>query len=74
LIDGVQVYRGKLIEAEDNMNCQMSDITVTHRDGRVAQVSWGSNPGRAAQKLTRSPVDHRLLSSSLVGTRFSSCS
>ncbi|XP_033123494.1 small nuclear ribonucleoprotein Sm D3-like [Antedon mediterranea] len=33
-----EVYRGKLIEAEDNMNCQMSNITVTFRDGRVAQL------------------------------------
>src|SRR6218665_1444963 len=31
-------YRGKLIEAEDNMNCQMANITVTYRDGRVAQM------------------------------------
>lgn len=33
-----EVYRGKLIEAEDNMNCQMTSITVTYRDGRVAQL------------------------------------
>ena len=33
-----EVYRGKLVEAEDNMNCQMSDITVTYRDGWVAQL------------------------------------
>lgn len=33
-----EVYRGKLIEAEDNMNCQMAEITVTYRDGRVAQL------------------------------------
>jgi small nuclear ribonucleoprotein D3 len=33
-----EVYRGKLLEAEDNMNCQMSNITVTYRDGRVAQL------------------------------------
>ena len=33
-----EVYRGKLIEAEDNMNCQMSNITVTYRDGRVTQL------------------------------------
>jgi len=33
-----EVYRGKLIEAEDNMNSQMSSVTVTHRDGRVAQL------------------------------------
>lgn len=29
------VYRGKLIEAEDSMNLQMSNITVTNRDGSV---------------------------------------
>lgn len=33
-----EVYRGKLVEAEDNMNCQMADITVTYRDGRVVQL------------------------------------
>lgn len=33
-----EVYRGKLVEAEDNMNCQMSNITVTGRDGRVSQL------------------------------------
>ena len=33
-----EVYRGKLIEAEDNMNCQMNSVTVTYRDGRVAQL------------------------------------
>lgn len=33
-----EVYRGKLIEAEDNMNCQMQNITVTYRDGRMAQL------------------------------------
>uniref|UniRef100_A0A8C0LGY5 Small nuclear ribonucleoprotein Sm D3 n=1 Tax=Canis lupus dingo TaxID=286419 RepID=A0A8C0LGY5_CANLU len=38
-----EVYRGKLIEAEDNMNCQMSNITVTYRDGRVAQLEQKPN-------------------------------
>ena len=33
-----EVYRGKLIEAEDNMNCQMVSVTVTFRDGKVAQL------------------------------------
>ena len=33
-----EVYRGKLVEAEDNMNCQMANISVTYRDGRVAQL------------------------------------
>ncbi|KAG2235218.1 uncharacterized protein EV154DRAFT_454618 [Mucor mucedo] len=33
-----QLYRGKLLEAEDNMNIQLRDITVTARDGRVSQL------------------------------------
>ncbi|KAG0171296.1 small nuclear ribonucleoprotein Sm D3 [Apophysomyces sp. BC1034] len=33
-----QLYRGKLLEAEDNMNIQLSEITVTARDGRVSQL------------------------------------
>ena len=33
-----EVYRGKLDEAEDNMNCQMSDVNVTFRDGRTHQL------------------------------------
>ncbi|KFB49966.1 small nuclear ribonucleoprotein Sm D3 [Anopheles ziemanni] len=33
-----EVYRGKLIEAEDNMNCQMTQVTVTYRDGRVSNL------------------------------------
>ncbi|KAF8773634.1 Small nuclear ribonucleoprotein Sm D3 like protein [Argiope bruennichi] len=33
-----EVYRGKLVEAEDNMNCQMSDVTVTYRDGQVGKL------------------------------------
>ena len=33
-----EIYRGKLLEAEDNMNCQMQNITVTSRDGRVTNV------------------------------------
>ncbi|CAD0099936.1 unnamed protein product [Aureobasidium mustum] len=27
-----------LLEAEDNMNCQLRDITVTARDGRVSHL------------------------------------
>ncbi|PNS18940.1 small nuclear ribonucleoprotein Sm D3 [Sphaceloma murrayae] len=43
-ISSGQVYRGKLIEGafsnhtEDNMNCQLKDITVTARDGRVSHL------------------------------------
>ncbi|KAF9438076.1 small nuclear ribonucleoprotein Sm D3 [Entomortierella beljakovae] len=32
------VYRGTLFEAEDNMNIQLKDITMTARDGRVTQL------------------------------------
>jgi len=31
-------YRGDLVEAEDNWNCQMSGLTVTSKDGRVTQL------------------------------------
>jgi hypothetical protein len=31
-------YRGKLDGAEDNMNVQMRDITLTARDGRVSHL------------------------------------
>ena len=33
-----ELYRGKLVEAEDNMNCLMGNLTVTYRDGRTAQL------------------------------------
>ena len=33
-----ETYRGKLIEAEDNMNLQMQAVTVTKRDGSVSQM------------------------------------
>ncbi|KAF8928403.1 small nuclear ribonucleoprotein Sm D3 [Linnemannia elongata] len=32
------VYRGTLFEAEDNMNVQLKDITMTARDGRLTQL------------------------------------
>jgi len=33
-----EIYRGNLVEAEDNMNCQMTNITLTARDGRVTTL------------------------------------
>ncbi|KAI9502910.1 small nuclear ribonucleoprotein Sm D3 [Coemansia spiralis] len=33
-----QLYRGHLIETEDNMNVQMKEITVTERDGRTSHL------------------------------------
>ncbi|KAI8893367.1 hypothetical protein BC833DRAFT_644652 [Globomyces pollinis-pini] len=32
------IYRGKLLDVEDNMNVQLKDITFTARDGRVAHL------------------------------------
>lgn len=32
------LYRGKLHEAEDNMNLQLTQVTVTARDGRLSQM------------------------------------
>ncbi|ESO11386.1 hypothetical protein HELRODRAFT_104674 [Helobdella robusta] len=33
-----EIYRGKLVEAEDNMNCQFAGVTVTYRDGRTMEL------------------------------------
>jgi small nuclear ribonucleoprotein (snRNP)-like protein len=33
-----EIYRGELVDAEDNWNCQLKDVTATGRDGRVAQL------------------------------------
>eukprot|EP01100_Stratorugosa_tubuloviscum_P008561 TRINITY_DN356_c0_g2_i1.p1 TRINITY_DN356_c0_g2~~TRINITY_DN356_c0_g2_i1.p1 ORF type:complete len:119 (-),score=55.58 TRINITY_DN356_c0_g2_i1:214-570(-) len=33
-----EVYRGQLQEAEDNMNCQITNVTLTGRDGRVSNL------------------------------------
>jgi small nuclear ribonucleoprotein D3 len=32
------VYRGKLIDIEDNMNCQLKDVHVVARDGRSSHL------------------------------------
>lgn len=34
-----EVYRGRLDEAEDNMNCQLSDVTRTARDGQKTPLA-----------------------------------
>ncbi|KAF2078550.1 hypothetical protein CYY_000174 [Polysphondylium violaceum] len=35
-----ELYRGTLIESEDNMNCKMKNIMVTARDGRVSNMEY----------------------------------
>jgi small nuclear ribonucleoprotein D3 len=32
------IYRGKLLEAEDNMNVQLKEVSVTLRDGRTTSL------------------------------------
>ncbi|KAJ3257734.1 small nuclear ribonucleoprotein Sm D3 [Boothiomyces sp. JEL0866] len=32
------IYRGRLVDVEDNMNVQLKDITFTSREGRVSQL------------------------------------
>ncbi|XP_021748671.1 small nuclear ribonucleoprotein SmD3b-like [Chenopodium quinoa] len=33
-----ELYRGTMIECEDNWNCQLDTITFTARDGKVSQL------------------------------------
>jgi small nuclear ribonucleoprotein D3 len=33
-----EIFRGHLVESEDNMNCQLSNITLTGRDGKVSTL------------------------------------
>jgi small nuclear ribonucleoprotein D3 len=33
-----QLYRGTLVEAEDNMNVSLSNVTLTARDGSIATL------------------------------------
>ncbi|KAF0986064.1 hypothetical protein HZS_3531 [Henneguya salminicola] len=36
--DAGEVYRGKLIAAEDNMNCQLINVNVTARNGKMSHA------------------------------------
>eukprot|EP01031_Cornospumella_fuschlensis_P037584 gene37584-45652_t len=33
-----EIYRGQLVQAEETMNCQLKDVTMTGRDGRVCKL------------------------------------
>ncbi|SCV05349.1 LANO_0H05534g1_1 [Lachancea nothofagi CBS 11611] len=33
-----EVYRGKLVDSEENMNVQLRDVTATARDGSVTRM------------------------------------
>ena len=38
VVCGLQLYRGTLQEAEDNMNCSMTNVTMTGRDGSITTL------------------------------------
>mmetsp|Transcript_7806 Transcript_7806/g.5855 ORF Transcript_7806/g.5855 Transcript_7806/m.5855 type:complete len:124 (+) Transcript_7806:104-475(+) len=33
-----EIYRGQLLAAEDTMNCQLKEVVMTSRDGRVSRL------------------------------------
>ena len=33
-----EIYRGRLMESEDTMNCFITDVTMTARDGRISKL------------------------------------
>ncbi|KDO24825.1 hypothetical protein SPRG_09658, partial [Saprolegnia parasitica CBS 223.65] len=33
-----EIYKGHLMEAEDSMNCQLKDVTLTGRDGQLSRL------------------------------------
>ncbi|CAN0927408.1 Small nuclear ribonucleoprotein SmD3b [Linum grandiflorum] len=33
-----EVYRGSMLECEDNWNCQLENITYTAKDGKISQL------------------------------------
>ncbi|PKI55807.1 hypothetical protein CRG98_023808 [Punica granatum] len=33
-----ELYRGSMVECEDNWNCQLENITYTAKDGKVSQL------------------------------------
>ena len=52
-----ETYRGKLDEAEDNMNCHLSNCTKTGRDGRVTTLAKCA----ASRRGQRGPLHARPL-------------
>lgn len=33
-----ETYRGQLLEAEDNWNCQVGEVTATAKDGKISKL------------------------------------
>ena len=38
-----EVYRGLMVDCEDNMNCKMQNVTLTERDGQVVAPALDSS-------------------------------
>ncbi|CAN6284987.1 unnamed protein product [Urochloa humidicola] len=54
-----EVYRGSMVECEDNWNCQLENITFTAKDGKVSQLEHVFIRGsrvRARDQLLESAV------------------
>ncbi|CAH8614741.1 unnamed protein product [Dicrocoelium dendriticum] len=69
-----ETFRGKLIEAEDNMNIHMSDVIMTARDGRTSNLQQIYIRGSKIRflilpdMLKNSPMLKRPLSAKGLGT------
>ncbi|KAL0694988.1 hypothetical protein Bca4012_062168 [Brassica carinata] len=48
-----ELYRGSMIECEDNWNCQLEDITFTAKDGKVSQLEHVFIRGSKVRVLDR---------------------
>ena len=47
-----QIYRGRLLAVEDCMNVQLREVTVTGRDGQVAQMEQCFIRGSSVRMIT----------------------
>ena len=56
-----EVYRGKLIEAEDNMNCQVSYIHLHCVDQYIGGYSTKANPYQLSHPFKRFKVIQKLV-------------
>ena len=53
-----EVYRGHLVESEDNMNMQLSNVTMTARDGRVSTIEQCFIRGSKIRFMVRCRPSH----------------
>ncbi|CDP08387.1 unnamed protein product [Coffea canephora] len=46
-----ELYRGSMVECEDNWNCQLENITFTAKDGKVLQLEHVFEEAKSGTKL-----------------------